>query len=77
MQYEGETLELQLATHFPSSVVTKGMVISAAAQCTIRCNWQVAAEFLPCGRVERAINYFVQYKSPGMYGTFPALLQEG
>ena len=77
MQSEEETLEVMLAIHFPNSVITKGMAVSAAAWHTRWCNWQVAVEVLPYARVEWAINSFVQYKSPGMDGIFPALLQEG
>ena len=35
-QYEGETLELLLVTHFPNSVVTKKVAAPAAARWTKR-----------------------------------------
>jgi hypothetical protein len=37
----------------------------------------VAEEVVTYGRVEMAINSFAPYKSPGMNGIFPVLLQEG
>jgi hypothetical protein len=39
--------------------------------------WQVAARIVTYRRVEWAIDYFAPYKSPGVDGIFPALLQEG
>ena len=42
-----------------------------------RCDWRVAEEVVTYGRVEVAINSFAPYKSPGMDGIFPVLLQEG
>jgi hypothetical protein len=40
-------------------------------------DWQVAAKVVTYQRVGWAINSFAPYKSPGMDGVFPALLQKG
>ena len=40
-------------------------------------DWRVAARIITYRRVEWAIDSFAPYKSPGMDGIFPALLQEG
>jgi len=42
-----------------------------------RVNWQMAAKIITYHKVEWAIKSFAPYKSPGMDGIFPALLQEG
>jgi hypothetical protein len=75
-QSEGETLELLQTTHFPNSEVTEEMVALAAALCARR-DWRVAARVVSYVRMEWAIDSFAQYKSPGMNGIFPAMLQEG
>jgi len=76
-QSEGETLDLLLTTHFPDSIVAEGGVVPAAA-CRATCvDWRVAARIFTYSRVELAISSFTPYKSPGMDGIFPALLQEG
>ena len=76
-QSEGETLDLLLATHFPDSDVVEGAVVPAAASRATRVDWQVAGRIITYRRVEWAIGSFAPYKSPGMGGIFPALLQEG
>jgi hypothetical protein len=77
MLSEGETLNLLLVTHFPDSDVVERSGVPAAA-CRATCvDWQVAARIINYRRVEWAICSFVPYKSPGMDGIFPALLQEG
>jgi hypothetical protein len=53
------------------------VVAPAAAFCTSKCNWGVAAEAVTFRRVKWAINTFLPYKSLGMDGIFPALLQQG
>ena len=76
-QSEGETLDLLFATHFPGSTCAEGEVLPAPA-CRTNClDWQVAARIVTYRRVEWAIDSFAPYKSPGMDGIFPALLQEG
>jgi len=77
MQSEGNTLELLLATHFPNSAVTEDMAATVAAHRTQQCDWWMALEVVIYGRVEWAINSFAPYKSPGIGGIFPAVLQEG
>jgi hypothetical protein len=77
MQSEGETLELLLATHFPNSVVTEEEAAPAAARCAKRLDWLVDARIVTYTRQEWAIDSCAPYKSPGIAGIFPALLQEG
>jgi hypothetical protein len=74
---ERETLDLLLATHFPDSVRLTGEAMPAAACHTKRDDWQLAARIVTYHRVLWAINSFAPYKSPGMDGIFPALLQKG
>ena len=52
------------------------MVPAAACRATL-VDWRVAARIITYSRVEWAIDSFAPYKSPGMDGIFPALLQEG
>jgi len=40
-------------------------------------DWQVAVRIVTYRRVEWTIDSFAPYKSPGVDGIFPALLQEG
>jgi len=76
-QSEGETLYLLFATHFPGSICAEGGVLPAPACRTNYLDWQVAVRIVTYGRVEWVIDSFAPYKSPGMDGIFPALLQEG
>ena len=76
-QTEGETLDLLLGTHFPTSNVVASGLLPATACRTSQVNWQMAARIFTYRKVEWAINSFAPYKSPGMDGIFPALLQEG
>jgi hypothetical protein len=66
-----------LATHFPGSISVEGGAVSATAGRTNRYDWQVAARVVTYKRVEWAIDTFAPYKSPGVDGIFPALLQQG
>ena len=75
-QSEGETCELLQTTYFPNSEVTEEMAAPAAALRARRCDWRVAARVVSYIRVEWAIDSFAPYKSPGMEGIFPAMLQE-
>jgi hypothetical protein len=74
-QTEGETLELLLTTHFPHSEVTQESVAPAAALLARRPDWRLATRVVTYRRVEWAIDSFAPYKSPGVDGIFPALLQ--
>jgi hypothetical protein len=66
-----------LTTQFPDSIVAEEGVVPAAA-CRATCvDWRVAARIFTYSRVEQAISSFAPYKSLGMDGIFPALLQEG
>ena len=74
---EGETLDLLLAAYLTNSVVMERGAVPATA-CHAKClDWQVAARIVTCQKVGWAIDSFAPYKSPGMDGIFPALLQEG
>jgi hypothetical protein len=77
MQLEGETSELLMTTHFPDSTLIPGVAASAAAFCASKRDWRVAVEAVTYRRVEWANNTFLTYRSPGMDGIFPALLQQG
>jgi len=70
----GETLEFLLTTHFPSSGVTQE---AAAAVLARRSDWRLPTRVVTYRRVEWAIDSFASYKSPGVDGIFPALLQKG
>jgi hypothetical protein len=70
-------LDLLLVTHFPNSTVMDSGTVPAAACHTKRLDWKVAARIVTHRRVGWAIDSFASYKSPGMDGIFPALLQEG
>jgi len=70
-------LDLLLATHLTDSVVAEWGVAPAVA-CRATCvDWLVAVRIFTYSRVEWAISSFAPYKSPGLDGIFPALLQEG
>jgi hypothetical protein len=75
-QTERETLDLLLATHFRGPICAEGGVLPAATCRTNRVNWQVVAKIVTYRKVEWAIDTFAPYKSPGVDGIFPALLQE-
>ena len=76
-QSMGKTLDLMLATHFPDSAAVEGGVVPAAACRATRADWRIAARIVTYRRVVWAIDSFAPYKSPGMDGIFPALLQQG
>ena len=76
-QSEGETLDLLLSTNFPGSICAEGGVLPASACHTNRLDWQVAVRIVTYRRVQWAIHSFAPYKSPGVDGIFPALLQDG
>jgi len=75
-QSEGETLEILLTTHFPNSVITQESVVLAAALLARRPDWRLAVRIVNYRRVEWAKDSFAPYKSPGVDGIFPALLQQ-
>jgi len=75
-QSEGETLELLLITHFPNSGVTRESAAPAAALLARRSDWRLAMRVVTFRRVEWAIDSFTPYKSLGVDGIFPALLQQ-
>ena len=76
-QLEGENLDLLLVTHFPNSTIMERGAVPAAA-CRTKClDRRVAAKIVTYRRLGWVIDSFAPYKSPGMDGIFPALLQEG
>jgi len=75
-QSKGETLELLLTTHFPNSGVTQELAVPGAALLARHPDWRLATRVVTFRRVEWAIDSFAPYKSPGMDGIFPALLQQ-
>jgi hypothetical protein len=77
MQSEGETLDLLLHTHFSDSGAVEEGVAPVLARRATQLVWQEAAKVVTCRRVVWATDSFAPYKSPGMDGIFPALLQEG
>jgi hypothetical protein len=76
-QTEGETLNLLLHTHFSDSGAVEERVVPVFAGRATRLDWQVAAKVVTYRRLVWAIGLFASYKSPGMDGIFPTLLQEG
>jgi len=74
-QSEGETLELLLTTHFPNSGVTQDLTAPVAALLARCPDWRLATKVVTYRRVEWAIDSFAPYKSPGVDGILPALLQ--
>jgi hypothetical protein len=75
-QSEEETLELLHTTHFPNSEVTQEAAAPAATLLTRRPHWRLAMRVVTYRGVEWAIDSFAPYKSPGVDGIFPALLQQ-
>jgi len=74
---EGEALKQLLTTHFPNSGVTQEAAAPAAALLARHSEWSLATRMVTYRRVEWAIDSFTPYKSPGVDGIFPALLQKG
>jgi hypothetical protein len=69
-------MDLLLATHFPnSSFMERGAAYAAACHAK-RLDWRLAARIITYGRVEWARDTFAPYKSAGVDGIFPAVLQE-
>ena len=75
-QSEGETLERLLTTHFPNSGVTQELAAPVAALLARCPNWRLAMRVVTFRRVEWARDPFAPYKSPGVDGIFPPLLQQ-
>ena len=72
-QSKGWTSDLHLATHFPNSIIMEGIHVVACRK--KRLYWRVTARIVTNRRVRWAIDLFVPYKIPGMWGILPALLQ--
>jgi hypothetical protein len=76
-QSEGEKLEFLVITYSHNSEITQELAVHAAALRAGRSDWRLAARVVAYRRVEWAVDYFALYKTPGMDGIFPTLLQEG
>jgi hypothetical protein len=76
-QSKGDTLDLLLHTHFPDLEAIEEGVASIFTGRATRLDWQVATKDVTNRRVIWATHSFAPYKSPGMDGILPALLQEG
>jgi hypothetical protein len=63
-------------THFSNSGVTQELAAPAAALLTRCSDWRLAMRVVTYRRVVWAIDSFAPYKSPGVDGIFPALLQQ-
>ena len=74
----GETLAEMLKVHFPNSKVVSDPIIPVDLK-TINCGrdkWTIAKKIVTYDRVFWAIMSFKPFKTPGMDGIFPALLQK-
>jgi hypothetical protein len=76
IQSEGENLELLLTLHFPESGVPEKSAVPAAALPARCSDWRLATRVVTYRRVEWEIDTFAPYKSAGVDGIFPALLQQ-
>ena len=74
---EGEALKQLLTTHFPNSGVTQEAAAPATALLAKHSDWRLATRVVTYRKVEWAIDSFAPYKSLGVDGVFPALLQKG
>jgi hypothetical protein len=76
-QSQRETLDLLHATHFPNSIVMERGAVPASA-CRTKC-LALEGGCEDCHLSESRVGdrLFASYKSPGMEGILPALLQEG
>ena len=74
-----ECLKHLLETHFPESVVEieEKPAPRSSRTAVTTADWRTASRVVTVERVKWAISTFDPYKSPGMDGVFPALLQEG
>ena len=74
----GEVLRYLLDTHFPGNTPYKNdNNISSHNQHASPENWNMAKRIVTEERVRWAVSLFAPYKSPGIDGIFPALLQKG
>lgn len=74
-----ETLAHLFEVHFPGSVLTEqGQPTGSAVPLvgTADRDWETAMKIVTSERIKWALDTFDRYKSPGVDGIFPALLQE-
>jgi ribonuclease HI len=74
---EEQTALLLLETHFPGSRVDCAMGHAGELGRPQARHWEKAAEIFTEQRIEWAMDTFQPYKSPGVDGIIPALLQRG
>lgn len=78
---EEERASLLLEVHFPDSepIPTDAEIVATTnhSRNPCRADWVIANNIFTKQRLEWAINTFEPYKSPGVDGIHPALLQKG
>ncbi|XP_055839079.1 uncharacterized protein LOC129907060 [Episyrphus balteatus] len=74
---EEQRSTLLLNTHFPGSLPMTGNVIESTTFKPNKTDWKLATAICSGKRIDWAINTFQLFKSPGVDGIFPALLQKG
>ena len=73
-----ESLELLMETHFPGSVITERKEWPNEVDTQPSdLDWQMANQIVSEDRIRWAIQSFSPFKSPGIDGIYPALLQWG
>jgi ribonuclease HI len=73
---EEERAKLLLKTHFPGSTPIREGEVTLNERIAVRSDWQKAKEIITHEKVKWAIGSFSPYKSPGLDGIFPCLLQK-
>ena len=73
---EQTTITELLRAHFPESTAERRDTRASGGSAHVP-KWRQANEIFTPGRVEDAVNSFGSYKSPGVDGICPALLQRG
>ncbi|CAH1974332.1 unnamed protein product [Acanthoscelides obtectus] len=74
---EEDTLRLLMDTHFPGSTVARSITECMQLRRPSREDWRTAREIVTFERTVWAVDSFAPYKSPGLDGVFPAMLQQG
>jgi len=78
LEKSGEVLRHLLDTHFPGNkLYTNDINNSSHNQQASAEDWNMARKIVTEDRVRWAVSLFAPYKSPGIDGIFPALLQKG
>ena len=76
---EKETLKILNSTHFPESQVNSydQNHLKVSVRENSSANWELSLRLFSDDKVKWAVNTFKPFKSPGVDGIFPALLQKG